>query len=77
MDVVKCLRLLEQGCPWSHVGERDLTEKQGGARQGGGDLETNDAYRTRACAESAVTYTQDGARQETLPVPPPSQNLAS
>ena len=59
------------------MGERDFTEKQGGAKQGGGVLETNDAYRTQAYPESAVTHTQDGARQETLPVPPPSQNLAS
>ena len=77
MDIVKCLPLLERGCPWSHVGERDFTEKQEGARQGGGVLETNDTCRTRACPESAGTRTQDRARQETLPVPPPSQNQAS
>ena len=74
MVVVKCLPLLERGCPWSHVGKRDFTGKQEGARQGGGVLETKDACRTRACPESAGTHTQDGASQETLPVRPPSQN---
>ena len=65
MVVVKCLPLLERECPWSHVGERDFTGKQEGARQWGGILETKDSCRTRACPESAGTHTQDAARQET------------